>query len=141
MTSVHGGAADGGRYCSSSISDYWSPLWDSHRYGSFNNYYEVLLMVDVIVRFEDRPERVIKNVSLKFEQVHDAKWIDLVNKNGEIITLNFRTYSLREIVPDKVKTRKSDGVVLDDGSRVTCNFESVEIIRPPKKPIDPRRCC
>lgn len=100
-------------------------------------------MVDVIVRFENKPDRVIKNVSLEFssEQGNNSKWVDLVKKNGEIITLNFRAYSLREIVPDKVKTRKSDGVVLDDGSRVTCNFSSVEFIRPPAKIIDPRRCC
>ncbi|WOF15986.1 hypothetical protein F1737_04350 [Methanoplanus sp. FWC-SCC4] len=97
-------------------------------------------MVDVILRFENKPDRVIKNVSLKFPigNAYEAKWIDLVRKNGETITLNFRTYSVCELVPEDVKIRKSDGVITDDGYRVTCNFSSVEIIRPKAKP---RRCC
>ena len=100
-------------------------------------------MVDVIVRFEDKPERIIKNVSLKFPSgiSFEGKWIDLIRKNGEIVTLNFRAYSLREKVPADIKIRKSDGAVIDDGYRVTCNFSSVEIIRPKAKPKDPRRCC
>ena len=87
------------------------------------------MTVDVSVLLPDGSTRLIQDVTPSFH----LHWIDLVQRNGDEITLNFRAWSLREIVPEKIKTRLRDGVVIDNGSRVTGSFEAVTIRRRSRK--------
>lgn len=83
------------------------------------------MTVDVLVLLPDGTTRSFPNVTLSM-RLH---WIDIRDKNGDETTLNFRAWSIRETVPEKVKIRKRDGAILDDGARVTGNFEAVTIQR------------
>lgn len=63
------------------------------------------------------------------EEVPQQKWITLLEKSGDMTTLNFRSWSVTEKMPDKVKVRKRDGKVIDDGYRVTGDFDRMTIYR------------
>jgi hypothetical protein len=55
--------------------------------------------------------------------------IVLEQQNGDQVTLNFRAWSVTEKDPEKVKVRKRDGKIIDDGYRVTGDFDRVTIYR------------
>jgi len=63
------------------------------------------------------------------EEAPQQKWITLLEKSGDMTTLNFRSWSVTEKVPEKVKVRKRDGKILDEGYRVTGDFDRVTIYR------------
>ena len=88
-------------------------------------------MVNVEVTMEDGTVREFPKVTLRFPRLGEGKnkWVDLVPKKGDPICLNFSAYSLREVVPEKIKIRKSDGEVLNNGTRVTGRFVNVSITK------------
>lgn len=93
------------------------------------------MTVDVYVTTGDNV-RVFNNVNIRMPETKGlgSRWIDIVYPGSDdTVTLNFRAWTIREKVPEKVKTRKRDGAILDDGYRSTMSFEAVAIYRRSKK--------
>lgn len=94
-------------------------------------------MVDLIVALDTGEVREYKKVRIRIPQgirgiSGGPQWIDFFTpgEGGQFVAgLNFRAYSLNEVVSEKIKIRKRDGVVLDSGQRVTGIFDSVTIRR------------
>jgi len=83
------------------------------------------MTVDIQVTLPDGTTRSYPNVTLSM----GPHWIDILQKDEDRITLNFCAWSLTEKVPEKIKIRKRDGAILDDGYRSCGSFEGMTIRR------------